>query len=228
MKSHRIILSLLLLSCTAHGKLFETSYLKVDLPDVWSCEKTEVDWVCLPQSGPDARKAFLIFSAKPSRPGETLASLGAELKLPRSLTDANKRIMTSTVLAGRSLQIAKQDVAEALQLNSEIPGFYTYSLGTLKDGLTMMISFSWQKQGSNAQHPLLEIIKKTLEFKQAVQAEAPVAPTPQVAPAVVAPAPVPVAPQNSSNKGLVYLFIPLIILVFSFLTWYALKPTKKR
>jgi hypothetical protein len=132
-----------LFSLTANAKLFSNSYVSFDLPPDWDCKREGTEWLCISQFSAKAKEAIIILTAKEVGPTDTLAQYMAHLKEPRSLP-ANKGgpPTPSKVLHVQQRNINNHPWVDGLHLGSEVTTYYTRYLGTVKDRIAILVTFS--------------------------------------------------------------------------------------
>ena len=163
-------LALAILSSVGHSAAsFETSYLKIDLPEAWTCDQMETDWACRPTSKDLIHTATLIFSAKEAAPEDSLAMLETQLKAPRTISTASGRgTVTSKVVWIRPVELGGTRWVEALHANRELDGYFTYYLATVTPRLTVLLNFTFQQTHAKLHQPLLEGMRRSVKLKKSV------------------------------------------------------------
>lgn len=157
---------LLAYSPTSQGKLFETSYLQIGIPDSWSCEKIGADWACRPTDNKTVHTASLIFTAKGAAPEDTLSALDNQLRAPRTISGASGRsTVTSQLRWTQKVTLNGYDWIEALHANREIEGFNTYYLATVTPQLTILLNFTFQQNLAKDFEPVLQELRKSIGLK---------------------------------------------------------------
>lgn len=190
-----------MLTTAASAKNFSTSYLSLELPEDWVCNNVNRDWACQPKDVMQQKGAVLVISAKQAGPQDHLDSLRNMLKTPQVITGARRATITSKMDWLKDVQLSGESWVECLHLNREIENFYTYYLGTVSRGLTILLSLSFQNDKSKQIQPILSQIRSSVRLTGNFTAAAPesVAPLPVVAPEVAsqqsqAPTPAPPGP----------------------------------
>lgn len=140
-----VSLIVLLFSYSVNAKTFKNSYLTFELPDNWSCQQEGTEWICSPLDSVIARDALIILSAKEAGPEDSFASYQTYLSQPRLLQNSKNIPKPSRVIHSKTRNINDQQWVEGLHLNSEIEGFYTLYLATVKQGLAVLVSLSAEK-----------------------------------------------------------------------------------
>ncbi len=135
-----------LTSPTAEAKLFANQFVEFDLPPNWACLLEGAEWVCQNQQDATKKKeAIIILAAKIQGDQDTLDQYGAYLKNPKVYTTPKGKSVTSEVRYARNQTIMDHPWVDALHLESEIPGFYTRYLATVKEGIGVLVTYSVNK-----------------------------------------------------------------------------------
>lgn len=149
MKTAVILFSLIFFSLTAApvagAKTFKNSYLSFELPDSWACEQEQTEYVCTPLDASEARNAMIILAAKEAGPEDNFSAYQNYLAKPRLLKTTKGVPEPSKVIHSKARVINSQQWIEGLHLSSEIEGFYTLYLATVKQGLAVLVSLSAEK-----------------------------------------------------------------------------------
>lgn len=157
------MLALSLFAVTSWAKSFSTSYLQLDIPEDWSCQKVQNDYACQPSSTSQLSKfAVLVISAKQSLPTDTLETLRMQLKAPPNTQQRTP--VTSKLEWSKTLETAGETWVENLHLNREIENFYTYQLGTVARGLVILLSYSYEKSKSKDLESLVNLFRTSLQL----------------------------------------------------------------
>lgn len=176
-----LVVAALLFGDHAGAKVFATSYLQVEIPDAWDCSNIDRVWACQEKNPTHQRSAVLVITAKQAGPQDYLESLRAQLKSPQSITGTQRTAVTSKLEWTKDLRIGEEPWVEFLHLNREIEGFYTYYLATVARGLTVIVSFSFEKSKTKEMQAMMNQLRSTLKLiaKPLEPADSPV--TPQAA-----------------------------------------------
>lgn len=235
------IILTLIFTLSSGAKEFSNRYLQFTLPNGWECNAEGSDWVCQSLNPQRKKEAIIIMTAKIAGEQDGLRQYQKYLKKPKTFTIPGGQGQTSDprVTAVKSYN-GKQWV-DALHLASEVPGFYTRYLATVKADLAVAITFSVAKDHYLSYKELFDSIVSTLKvFRQAqVQSSGMLAKGSQVdggrLPEIVdvdaAPDPVDIGDPNRKKRGSgsgeddSFLIILLVIAVGGFI---ALKKLKKK
>ncbi|MCB0361816.1 MAG: hypothetical protein KDD35_03805 [Bdellovibrionales bacterium] len=131
------------LSHTAEAKQVTTPYLSFQISNRWDCQRADAfAYTCRLQSNQPVRDALIIISAKEAGPEDNLLSFQKYLSIPKPVQSRGKSPTVSKTQYIRSIKINNQVWADGAQLNGEIPGYYTRYLATVKNKLSILITFS--------------------------------------------------------------------------------------
>ena len=114
---------------------FANQFVEFELPNSWVCLLEGTEWVCQNQQ----------VAAKIQGDQDTLDQYLAYLKNPKVYTTPQGKSVSSTVSYAQNKTISEQPWVDALHLESEIPGFYTRYLATVKDGIGILVTYSVNK-----------------------------------------------------------------------------------
>jgi hypothetical protein len=132
----------LFLTSQAHAKLFRNSYVQFELPDQWNCNIEGTEWVCSSQNKNDAKESIIILTAKEIGPQDSFQIYETYLKTPKPVQLSNGKTVLSQVKNVRTRKINDHPWVDSLHLGSEIPGYYTRYLATIKDKIAILVTLS--------------------------------------------------------------------------------------
>lgn len=147
MKGFKAFLSILALSFTAQvlAKDFTNQYCQFTLPDGWNCQLEGSEWVCQSENNDRKKEAIVILAAKIAGPKDKLEEYQAYLKAPKTFTLPGGKTQVSEAKYTNSKTVNTQPWIDSLHLASEVPGFYTRYLATVKEDLGIAVTFSVAK-----------------------------------------------------------------------------------
>ncbi|MDZ4678387.1 MAG: hypothetical protein SGI74_12860 [Oligoflexia bacterium] len=137
-----IILCASFFAVNAEAKLFRNAYVQFELPESWNCNLEGTEWVCASTKKDDARESIIILTAKEVGPQDSFASYENYLKVPRLLKLPTGKETPSQVKNSRIRKINDHQWVDSLHLGSEISGYYTRYLATIKDKLAILVTLS--------------------------------------------------------------------------------------
>lgn len=146
---------------SAHAARWSNQFIEFELPAQWNCSLEASEWIC--QSADPARKkeAIIVIAAKLKGDQDSLDQYLAYLRQPKSLT-VQGRALKSDPKYVKSVSINGHPWADALHLESEIPGFYTRYLATIKTDIAVLLTYSIAKSKYQDYAPDFETLVKTL------------------------------------------------------------------
>ena len=144
-QKHLLLGLLLLLPCVGFAKKFQNAYLSFDLPPNWNCTMEQTEWICISQYSQRSKEAMIILTAKQVGPTDSFDRYNSKLKTIRTLPNAKGLPTQSKVIHVKNSQIANHPWVDGMQLGSEVPSYYTRYLGTIKDGVAILVTFSAHK-----------------------------------------------------------------------------------
>lgn len=166
---YRLLLStLFLFSLTAHSKRFTSQFCEFELPAGWECGLEGSEWVCQSTTEERKREAIIILAAKTRGQQDSLDAYQAYLKNKKTFALPGGKTQVSEPKYTKVSNVNGQQWIDALHLASEVPGFYTRYLATVKENLGVAVTFSVAKDYYDAYAPVFDKVVQTLRvFAQA-------------------------------------------------------------
>lgn len=146
------------------AKTFTSQYCEFELPLGWKCALEGTEWVCQSDNEDRQKEAIIILAAKIRGDRDSLDEYQAYLKdtktfvLPGGRTQVSepKNVDTLTTNEGHTW-------VDALHLASEVPGFYTRYLATVKEDLGVAVTFSVAQDHYDEYQPIFDKIIESLK-----------------------------------------------------------------
>ena len=133
------------LTSTAWAGKFANQFTEFELPPQWTCNLEGAEWVCQNADENKKRDAIIVLAAKLKGDQDSLDQYLACLKAVKSYTSIQGKPIKSEVQFAQLKNFNGQGWVESLHLDSEIPGFYTRYLATVKEDIGVLITFSVNK-----------------------------------------------------------------------------------
>lgn len=159
------ILLSLLLSATLNAKTFETSYLKLNVPNSWQCQKIETIWTCI-DPGQKIKEAFLVLTAKNVGPEDNLNNFQKTLSKTRVIQTSDGKTVSSKVNFTKKANYRGHEWIQALHQNSEILDYNTYYMSTVYENLAITISLSLYNQTQKKYSDIVPKIFSSIQLKK--------------------------------------------------------------
>lgn len=142
------ILFSILLSFSAHAKVFRNAYISFEMPETWKCNLEQTEWVCRSDQSKESKEAIIILTAKEVGPTDSFALYEAHLNAPISAMGRAGAAggVSKIVYKSKNVQINDQTWIDSLHLGSEVPNYFTRYLATIKDKIAILVTFSAHKQ----------------------------------------------------------------------------------
>lgn len=159
------ILSLLLalsVPTLVHAKTFTSQFSEFELPSGWDCALEGSEWVCQSDDKDRKKEAIIILAAKYRGEQDSLDLYQAYLKQPKNFTLPGGKTQISEAKSVAVKEINGHRWIDSLHLASEVPGFYTRYLATVKDSLGIAVTFSVAKDHYDSYQELFEKVVATL------------------------------------------------------------------
>lgn len=158
-----VILAMMLVSTQVFSKQFSTQFMEFQLPNGWDCALEGSEWVCQSDNKDRKREAIIILAAKYRNENDSLDQYQAHLKAPKSFQLPGGKTQISEPKSVKITDVNNQKWVDSLHLASEVPGFYTRYLATVKDTLGVAITFSVGKDYYDAYKDIFDKIVLTLK-----------------------------------------------------------------
>ncbi len=124
---------------------FANQFTEFELPPQWQCSLEGAEWVC--QSTNEAKKkdAIIVLAAKLKGDQDSLDQYLTYLKSAKTFSSPQGKPVKSEAKYAKTININGQAWVDALHLESEVPGFYTRYLATVKQDIGALITYSVNK-----------------------------------------------------------------------------------
>jgi hypothetical protein len=155
----------------ADAKRFASKYAEFELPPGWECALEGTEYVCQSENKDRQKESIIILAAKIRGEQDTLDEYMAFLKKPKEYSLPGGKKQVSDAKNTKLTRINNQQWVDALHLASEVPGFYTRYLATVKDDLGIAVTFSVSKDLYTEYLPIIEKLVSTLRVFQQRKSE---------------------------------------------------------
>ncbi len=155
------------LANSVNAKRFTSQYCEFELPPGWECALEGTEWVCQSSNKNRKKEAIIILAAKIRGSQDSLPRYQAYLKKAKTFTLPGGRTQVSEGKYTKVNKIHGQAWVDSLHMASEVPGFYTRYMATVKEDLGIAVTFSVAKDHYDSYQDLFEKIIQTLKvFRQ--------------------------------------------------------------
>ena len=138
-------LMLTVFSTPASAAKFSNQFAEFELPPQWQCSLEGAEWVCQSSNEAKKREAIIVLAAKLKGDQDSLDQYLSYLKGSKAFTSAQGKPMKSDPKYAKTVEINGQPWVDSLHMESEIPGFYTRYLATIKEDIGVLITYSINK-----------------------------------------------------------------------------------
>lgn len=136
----------ILLSFSAHAKVFRNAYISFEMPESWKCNLEQTEWVCRSEMSKESKEAIIILTAKEIGPTDTYPLYEAHLNAPIRANLRGGAAADSKILyKAKTVQINDQSWIDSLHSGSEVPNYFTRYTATIKDKIAILVTFSAHK-----------------------------------------------------------------------------------
>jgi hypothetical protein len=157
----------LALTSTLHAKRFSSKYCEFELPSGWECALEGSEYVCQSENTDRKKESIIILAAKIRGEQDNLDEYMAYLKKTKTYNLPGGTKQVSEPKNTKLSTINNHRWVDALHLASEVPGFYTRYLATVKEDLGVAVTFSVSKDLYSAYQPIIDKLVSTLRvFRQ--------------------------------------------------------------
>ncbi len=168
MKLKLLVLSLsLVMAGQAFAKRFASKYCEFELPPQWECALEGSEYVCQSENADRKKEAIIILAAKIRGEQDSIDEYQAYLKKNKEYNLPGGKKQISEPKNVKLSTISDHQWVDALHLASEVPGFYTRYLATVKEDLGVAVTFSVTKDLYQNYLPIIDKLVSTLRvFRQ--------------------------------------------------------------
>jgi hypothetical protein len=149
------------------AKRFSNQYTEFELPTGWICVLEGSEYVCQSETEDRKKEAIIILAAKKRSEQDNLDEYLGYLKQAKTYTLPGGRVQVSEAKYAKLVSVNEQQWVEALHLASEVPGFYTRYMATVKEDLGVAVTFSVAKDLYDTYVPVMNSVIASLRvFRQ--------------------------------------------------------------
>jgi hypothetical protein len=130
---------------SAEAKRFNNQYCEFELPSGWICALEGSEWVCQSENDDRKKEAIIILAAKTRGEQDSLEEYEIYLKKPKTFTLPGGKMQVSEPKSALKKEVNGHQWIDSLHLASEVPGFYTRYLATVKEDLGVAVTLSVAK-----------------------------------------------------------------------------------
>ncbi len=141
-----LLTALIFISTVAHGARIKNAYISFELPPNWNCKLEGSEWVCESNFSSKTKDAIIILTAKEVGPDDTLPAYLKHLQTPRAISSSKGPGAKSQVINVKERILNGQMWIDGMHLGSEVGPYFTRYLATVKNRISIVITFSAHKQ----------------------------------------------------------------------------------
>ncbi|NDD93282.1 hypothetical protein EBZ37_14525, partial [bacterium] len=142
-------LSSVLITNPANAARFANQFVEFELPPRWQCNLEGAEWVCQSTDETRKRDAIIVLAAKLKGDQDSLDQYLNYLKSSKVYQSVQGRTVKSDPKYAKSVTIGGHPWIDSLHLESELPGFYTRYVATIKQDIGILVTFSINKDKYN-------------------------------------------------------------------------------
>lgn len=149
------------------AKSFTSKYCEFELPPGWECQLEGSEYVCQSENADRKKESIIILAAKIRGEQDSLDEYMAYLKKTKEYNLPGGKKQVSEPKAVKMTTVNDHRWVDSLHLASEVPGFYTRYLATVKEDLGVAVTFSVSKDLYSAYKPVMDKMVSSLRvFRQ--------------------------------------------------------------
>jgi hypothetical protein len=149
------------------AKHFSNQYIEFDMPNTWTCGLEGAEYVCQSLNAARKKEAIIVFTAKARGAKDSLDDYQAYLKAQKTFALPNGQTLVSEPKYAKVTEVNGQRWIDALHMASEVPGFYTRYVATVKEDLGIVVTLSVSRDSySTYQRVFDTIISSIRVFRQ--------------------------------------------------------------
>ncbi len=157
-----------ILSTQVFAKRFANGYIEFELPPGWQCLIEGSEWVCQSDDANRKKEAIIILAAKKRGSQDNLQAYKTYLEQTKTYKLPGGKMQKSEKKTVKTTQVNGASWVDALHLASEIPGFYTRYLATVKSDIGVAVTFSVTKSMYSAYKGIFDsVISSMRVFRNA-------------------------------------------------------------
>lgn len=146
---------------------FANQFVEFEIPPQWNCTLEGAEWVCQSSDEGKKRDAVIILAAKLKGPQDSLDQYLEYLKNPKTFKSVQGRPVKSDPKYAKTINLNGQAWVDALHLESEVPGFYTRYLATIKQDIGVLVTYSINKtKYQNYLEPFENMVRTLRVFRK--------------------------------------------------------------
>jgi len=163
-----VMIALIVCPAGAQAARFANQFVEFELPPRWQCNLEGAEWVCQSADETKKRDAIIVLAAKLKGDQDSIDQYMNYLKAPKIYQSVQGRMVKSEARYANQMQINEHTWVDSLHLESELPGFYTRYLATIKQDIGVLVTFSINKDKYTQYQADAENMVKTLKvFRKA-------------------------------------------------------------
>ncbi len=133
-------------STQAFAMKFSNQFVEFELPtNQWNCALEGAEWVCQSSDEQKKKDAIVVLAAKLKGDQDSLDKYQEYLSKPRNFTTSTGKALTSQAKYVKPIELNGHPWVDSIHLESEIPGFYTRYLATVKQDIGVLVTYSINK-----------------------------------------------------------------------------------
>lgn len=158
-----LLATFILSSNPAFAARFANQFVEFELPAKWQCTLEGAEWVCQSVDQDKKRDAIIVLAAKLRGDQDSIDKYRDYLAQPKTFQNVQGRPMKSESKYSRTSSLNDHPWVDSLHFESELPGFYTRYLATIKEDIGVLVTYSISKAKYQAMQGEFDSMAKTLK-----------------------------------------------------------------
>ncbi len=147
---------------------FSNQFVEFELPTKWNCALEGAEWVCQSTNEEKKKDAIIVLAAKLKGEQDTLDQYQEFLSKARNFTAPNNKPVSSKPKYAKVVQLNNHPWVDSIHLESELPGFYTRYIATIKQDIAVLVTYSIYQTKYQEYLPEFETMVKSMKvFRKA-------------------------------------------------------------
>lgn len=142
---------------------FVNQFTEFELPAQWTCSLENAEWVCQNSNEAKKKEAVIVLAAKLKGDQDSLDQYLTYLKAPKVFVSAQGKSIKSESKYAKTISINGHPWVDSLHMASELPGYFTRYLATVKQDIGVLVTYSIQKSKYQDYFDQFENMTKTLK-----------------------------------------------------------------
>jgi hypothetical protein len=153
---------------SAFAERFNNQFIEFETPANWRCRLEGAEWICQNSAIVKEKEALIVLAAKLKGEQDSIDQYLTHLKAPKMFPNSEGRFVKSDMKYAKTVNLNGQVWVDALHLESELKGYYTRYLATVKQDIGVLLTYSVRKDLYQIYNTQFDNVIRTLKvFRKA-------------------------------------------------------------